>query len=267
MMWNFSNDEWVLFVAAAAISLFGSVRYYGLLISVSWMRRSRLRRGVLALLPVAAIIPTCVILNRGADAQVVGHPDYIILFILGGAAWIFASVQFLGVLGFSVRDDVVERDNPAALAAVSGIVLGVGIVYALSNIGAGPTIWTTILPVIVATILLALMALFIEVIGGAVADAVTIDRDVPTALRLAGAVLGCAIILGRAASGDWISWNQTWVDLVVYGWPAVLVVIAAGIAQRLLRPTAVRPRPGILGLGVIPATCFVTVGILVAFIR
>jgi hypothetical protein len=266
-MWNFGDDEWAFFIAAAAIVVVGSIRYYGPLISVSLQGRSSLRRGILASLPLAAIIPSCVVLNRWADAHVVGHPDYIILFLLGGSAWIFAATRFLGVLGVDVRDDIVERDNPAALVAVSGIVLGVGTVYALSNVGAGPTIWTSILPAFVSTILLTLLAMLIEVTGGAVAEAVTIDRDVPTALRLAGAVLGCAIILGRAAAGDWISWKQTWVDLVEYGWPAVLVAIAAGIAHRLLRPTAVRPQPGIVVFGITPATVFVTVSILVAFIQ
>ena len=84
--------------------------------------------------------------------------------------------------------------------------MGVGIVYAFSNIGMGPTIWTTIFPALAATILLVLMWLLIESIGRGVAEAITIDRDVATAFRLAGAMIGCAIILGRAAAGKWVSW-------------------------------------------------------------
>lgn len=90
-MWNFSEDEWFFFVAAAVVTVFGGVRYYRPLISISLLGRSRLHREVLAFLPLVAMIPTCVVLSAWADPQVVGHLDYSILFLLGGSAWIFSS--------------------------------------------------------------------------------------------------------------------------------------------------------------------------------
>lgn len=218
---------------------------------------------------VSPIGDACPDLRRIATmggSPVVGRLDYTILFMLGGGMWIFVASRFLEVLGISIRDDAIERNNLAALVAVCGILSGVGIVYALSNVGTGATIWTTLLPGFVATIALFLMYMLVEFTGEAVTDAITIDRDVASGLRLGSAVLGCSIILGHAAAGDWASWNQTWRDLADRGWPAVPIAIAAGGLQRMLRPTAHRPQPGILKFGVVPATLVLAAGFLVVVI-
>ena len=266
-MFDFDADEWFFFVAAAAIVVVGCGMYYRPLLTVASLGRSIPRRLVLACLPIVSLVPTYVVLRRWADAQVVGHLDYTMLFMFGGGAWIFVASWSLNVLRLSIRDDVIERDNPAALIAACGILFGVGLVYALSNVGSGPTIWTTILPALAATVLLAAMLLLVEWIGGAVSETVTIDRDVATALRLGGAAIGSAIILGRAAAGDWASWDRTWIDLARHGWPAILVALAAGVVQRALRPTAIRPQPSALVFGIVPATLFLAAGILVVAIR
>jgi uncharacterized membrane protein YjfL (UPF0719 family) len=263
---DFDGDEWLFFLAAAASVVGLIATYYLPLLSISPINRSSLKRIALACLPLVALIPTYVVLQRWADPQVVGHRDYTSLFLLGGGMWIFVASRFLEVLGISIRDDAIERDNPAALIAVWGMLSGVGIVYALSNIGTGATIWTTLIPGFVATVALLLLHLLIELTGGAVADAITIDRDVASGLRLGGAVLGCSIILGRAVAGDWTGWSGTWSDLAMRGWPAVLIAIAAGVLQRMLRPTARRPQPGIFQFGVVPATLVVAAGILVVVI-
>jgi uncharacterized membrane protein YjfL (UPF0719 family) len=263
---DFDGDEWLFFLAAAASTIGLIITYYLPLLSISPMKRSNLQRFALACLPLVALIPTYVVLQRWADPRVVGHLDYTILFMLGGGMWIFVASRFLGVLGISIRDDAIERDNLAALVAVWGILCGVGIIYALSNIGEGATIWTTLVPGFAATFVLLLMFVLIELTGGAVADAITIDRDVASGLRLGGAVLGCSIILGHSAAGDWTSWNRTWSDLATRGWPALVIAIAAGVLQRMLGPTAHRPQPGILKLGVVPATLVVAAGLLVVVI-
>ena len=263
---DFDGDEWLFFLAAAASVVGLIVTYYLPLVSISPIKRSSLQRLALACLPLATLVPTYVVLQRWADPRVVGRLDYTILFMLGGGMWIFVASRFLEVLGISIRDDAIERNNLAALVAVCGILSGVGIVYALSNVGTGATIWTTLLPGFVATIALFLMYMLVEFTGEAVTDAITIDRDVASGLRLGSAVLGCSIILGHAAAGDWASWNQTWRDLADRGWPAVPIAIAAGGLQRMLRPTAHRPQPGILKFGVVPATLVLAAGFLVVVI-
>ncbi len=218
------------------------------------------------MLPPLAAMPTLLILGRWADPQVVGHLDYTILFQIGSVAWILASAGCMQLLGISVRDDALERNNPAALIALGGTMSGAGLIYALSNVGTGPTIWTTIVPALAATILLVLLWLMIEWIGGGVADAITIDRDVATALRLAGATVGCSIVLGSAASGNWIAWDRTWIELIVRSWPACVIAAVAGITQRIKQPTLWDPHPAVLTFGLIPGLAFLIVGILTVFI-
>jgi hypothetical protein len=260
-VWDFGGDEWMFFVLAAIATAVGGYLFYVPLDSVPVMRGSLARRFVLGSLPLVALVPTLIVLVRWADAkQVRGHADYTILFMLGGSAWVLVSCRLTQVLGISIRDDAIERDNPAALVAACGIILGVGLVYAGSNIGAGPSIWTTILPAFVATIALLSMTLLIELSGGSVADDITIDRDVASGLRVAGAVLGCAMILGRAAAGVWVSWEQTWTDFGLHGWPVVILALAAGLLHRKQRPTALRPRPDIVVYGIIPAAIFLVAG-------
>ena len=263
---DFDGDEWFFLIAAAA-GVVGLIKtYYFPLASISFIRKPSRRRLALAFLPLVALVPTFVVLDRWADHRVVGHFDYTVLFMLGGGMWMFVASQFLMVLGISITDDAIERDNPAAFVAVCGILFGVGIVYALSNVGRGATIWATIVPGFAATFALLLIALLIELTGASVADAITIDRDVASGLRLGGAVIGCSVILGRAAAGDWISLKQTLSDLATRGWPVVLIAIVAGAVQWLLRPTARRPQPDMISFGVVPATLFVAAGFLAVVI-
>jgi hypothetical protein len=147
---DLGGDEWLFSFAAAASAIVLIITYYVPLLLISPIKRSSLHRLALACLPLVALIPTYVVLQRWADPRVVGHLDYTILFMLGGGMWIFVASRFLEVLGISIRDDAIERDNLAALVAVWGILSGVGIVYALSNIGTGATIWTTLVPGFVA---------------------------------------------------------------------------------------------------------------------
>ncbi len=149
-----------------------------------------------------------------------------------------------------------------AIIAVCGIVMGAAMVYALCNVGSGPTIWTTIVPALIGTTLLFGALFLAELIGGSVSDSITIDRDFASGTCLAGAVFGCGIVLGRAGAGDWISWPRTWTDFALLGWPAIILSMASGLAHQWLRPTAVDPRPNVLKSGVLPAVLFVIAAVL-----
>lgn len=56
-MWDFSDDEWLAFIAAAAETVIGGLFYYIALSSMSLMGRSRWRRILLAICPPAALAP------------------------------------------------------------------------------------------------------------------------------------------------------------------------------------------------------------------
>ncbi len=196
-MWDFSGDEWAFVIVAGAAVAFLGWQYYRPLVTVAAIRKARLNRAVLSVLPIAALIPTCLVLCRWADPQVVGHLDYTVLFLLGGAACIVAATRVIELLGVSIRDDSLERNNTAATITACGFVFSVGIVYAHSNVGAGPTIWTTIWPALAASVLVVLTSLLVEFVGEDVADAIAIDRDIAAALRFAG-----ALVVAQSFSGE-----------------------------------------------------------------
>jgi hypothetical protein len=261
-VWDFSSDEWAFFLTAMIVTFVVGARYYRPVFSVRSMGGPGRERFIVGCLPIVAIVPTCAIVGRWADREVVGHLDYMTLFVLGAAGWALVASQIVSVFGISVRDDVLERRNPAAMIAVCGIVMGAAMVYALCNIGSGPTIWTTIVPALLGTALLFGALFLAELIGGSISDSITIDRDFASGTRLAGAMFGCGIVLGRAGAGDWISWPRTWTDFALLGWPAIILSVVSGIVQRRLRPTTVNPRPNVLKSGVLPAVLFVVAAVL-----
>jgi hypothetical protein len=211
----------------------------------------------LLLLPPALLALTGLVLGRWADSQVVGHSDYILLFLVGNVAWLVAVWCFMPMLGISIRLDAIDRDNPAAMAAVCGALAGGSIIYALANVGGGPTIWTTIAPALAATVGWVIIWIMMECVAGDLSDAITIGRDTASGLRCGGTLLGCGIILGRAAGGIWISWDQTWADMARFGWPAVVLGLAAALVHRARRPTVAHPTRDVLVDGWLWAIGFV----------
>ncbi|MGD0769173.1 MAG: hypothetical protein ABSB42_13390 [Tepidisphaeraceae bacterium] len=164
-----------------------------------------------------------------------GHADYMTLFMAGGAAWVFGSVVLMRLMGIGMRDDAIERRNAAAAVVAVGAMVGQTCCYAGSNIGSGPTIWTTILPAVIASGTLMVLWTGIE-ITTRVSEVVTIDRHLPSALALGAFLVAAGINLGWAMSGDWDSWQTTMIDFARRGWPAVLLAVAAALAIQIGKP-------------------------------
>lgn len=257
---QFSDDESLFVLFAAMALIVAGFRYYAPLLRLAPLRSSFARRLLLAATPWIALGPTVLVLNRWADPQVVGHLNYILLFTIGGGAAIFITAHLLPWLGFSLFDDAIERNNPAVLIASVGLIIGVGIIYALANVGLGPTIWTTLIPALVVILLLGFSFLLAESVSR-VAEAVAVGRDVATGLRVAAMAVSVSLVLGRAVAGDWSSWGGTWVDLAAHGWPAPLLALLAGFMQRTLKPAPRRPHPSILAFGIIPGVLLLLVAL------
>jgi hypothetical protein len=139
------------------------------------------------------------------------------------------------LMGIGMRDDAIERRNAAAAVVAVGAMVGQTCCYAGSNIGIGPTIWTTILPAVIASGTLMVLWTGIE-ITTRVSEVVTIDRHLPSALALGAFLVAAGINLGWAMSGDWDSWQTTMIDFARRGWPAVLLAVAAALAIQIGKP-------------------------------
>ena len=252
-MFDFSEDEWIFLIAACVGALVGAWRWYLTLMRISSLNANAKSQALLVLAPLASLVILMLVLQTLADpVYVAGHLDYTLLFVAGGALWIFAASEAFPLMGVSALDDAMRRHNPAAAVAVSGGVLGVMLAYAGSNIGNGPTIWTTLLPALVATGVLLALWFILELVGGEF-EAITVDRDVAAGVRLAAFLVCAGAILGRAMAGDWFDWNSTFSEFVVLGWPAALLMPAMIIMNRRYAPTPETPHPDSAKCGITPA--------------
>jgi hypothetical protein len=135
--------------------------------------------------------------------------------------------------------------------------LGVTFCYIGSNIGEGPGFYVVIFCAALATLsflaLWWLLALLTQI-----DYTVTVDRDPAAGLRLGGFLVAAGLILGRAAAGNWISYQAASTDMLVYGLPAaVVLLIVAIVVERFTRPTVERPAPVPLLLGLAPMLFYI----------
>ncbi len=257
-MWDFSGDEVLFLVVAAVVALVTTVRWYYFVGRAKSFRPSPSRL-VLAFLPPTLVIVLITVLQTLADpVWVVGRLDYTLLFTAGGIAWMFVAAAASALMGVSVRDDALERGNVAAAVVVAGVMTGVMLAYAGSNVGNGPTIWTTLAPASVATLVLLAAWALLEGMTDT-AEAITVERDLATGVRV-GAFLACAgAVLGRAMAGDWYDWPGTFTEFARLGWPVGAAVAVMIALHHGLRPTPARPIPSVVACGLVPAAALVAV--------
>jgi hypothetical protein len=151
-----------------------------------------------------------------------------------GLAWIALALSALPWLGLSLRDDVLERRNPAAAWAVAGAAVGTTLLYGLANTGDGPGWWC-----VVVAALLAQAALFL---GWAAMlalsdlhDAITIDRDPGAGLRAGAWFAAAGLVLGRAAAGSWTSFDATVLEFVDVARHFPLLIAAGVMVEIFVR--------------------------------
>src|SRR5262249_45760234 len=149
-MFDFSPDEWLFLALAALVAGVGTWEYWTPIVRPASAHHQRSLRLLMAAWPVAGMALTYVTIQNWGDANVRAHLDYVLLFLVANLAWLHLAGFALGVLGVSPLDDAMDRNNPAAAVASGGGILGAGVIFALSNVGSGPTIWTTLAPASVA---------------------------------------------------------------------------------------------------------------------
>lgn len=254
-----SDDEVFALFAGVAAAAIGVGWWWAPLWTVRRMRGWRWG-GVAVLVALAGLAGLWAVLRNYADKEVREHGDYVLLFIVWGTAWEAWGLGAMSLLGVSWRDNVIERRNGAALAAACGMLVGTMCVYAGSNMGAGPTVWTTFGPALLGTGAL-LLAWWVAEMIGAVAEAVTVERDAASGVRLMGVLVAGGLVIGRALAGNWESAGATVRDLWLMGWPALLLAVAGGILQRALRPR-VGERRDVSLAGWLPAVAMVGAALL-----
>jgi hypothetical protein len=236
-MWDFDADEGLFLVCAGVVSIVLLIPYYWQLCRISALGSRLSLRAWLAVCPPLCLLLIYFVLQNYSDPdQVRGHEDYVTLFMCGGAAWVWIAAAMLPLLGISLRDDALERNNAAATLLALGVMVANTVCYAMANIGRGPTIWTTIVPALMASATLWIGLFAIQLIVG-FSDTIALDRDLPTAVTLVVYLIASSAILGWAAAGDWHDWPSTFSDFGLRASPVIAVTVAAMIAVAKTRPS------------------------------
>lgn len=227
-----SPDEVFALICSMLLALVLWGRWVWLLRVVARFGRLPRARRILEFLPLAGAGLLWLVLKRYASHDVRDDPTYLLFYLVMGAAWVAVAIRFLPLAGLSVRDDVIERDNPAVALAVSGALPAMTLCFAGGNIGDGPGWWVVVFSAALATGgLLGLWAVAARFCHWA--DRLTIDRDAASGVRAAGFFLGVGLILGRAVAGDWESASATVVDFLKVASLAIPLAVVAPVVERM----------------------------------
>lgn len=232
---------------------------------VSWVVRistptmlgcPRFARTPLMLAPAGCAVALYFILRRYASHDVVDSPQYLLFYIMMGAAWVGALRWLFVPLGLSWRDDIVERANGAAMTATIGALFGLTFAFAGGNIGDGPGWWVVVFASGMATAAWFAGWLALELVARP-SEGVTVDRDGDCGLRLGAYLLASGAIAGRGAAGDWVSAGATLRDFMPYAaGMAALTALALGVETMLRGPAGAKFRNLFL-CGIVPAAVYV----------
>jgi hypothetical protein len=173
-------------------------------------------------------VPLCCLLLQ-AVVLVVRNPGNPVDWIAQLSAGFFIFTTWLGLLtwalpwlGISARDDVAERRNRAASWPIAGAQLGLTLCFMSTVVGHGSPaeVWLALLPGILQTLALLTLWAVLESLMH-VSEAITIDRDAGTALRLAGFLVALGLMLGHAYTPPPLA---VWKQIVRFGGPIGLLV-------------------------------------------
>ena len=255
-----SGDEVLVTVLALVV---GPVWWAITLIGLA--RVGPIRPGALAVQALTVTISLCgvailVVLKTLASFDVVGAGEYQFMYGVLGVAWLRLGERFFAFAGLSLRDDLVERRNRAAIPAMVGAFAGLTCCYAGGNIGDGPGWWVVVFSAGLASALLFLAWLLLAQFSP-VMDAITIDRDPAAGVRLGVFLAAGGLLLGRAVAGDWYSVADTLGDAAAVIPALGVMLVVALIVERVAHPTPERPRAPLLSLGLVPAVLYIAVAV------
>ncbi len=224
-----SDDEVMVFLVAGILTMIALWRIALPLLNVKTMRPWWGKMAIIGTFFVSGAILLTVLMKLAAPV-VHGDDGYIALFFTVGIACTFFVLNGMAILGISWRDDALERKNPAAVDVTIGAILGSTFLFAGSNIGEGPTIWTTLGPAALALLVWLLLWALLQSLTR-IAEAVTVERDLSSGLRLSAMLLSNGLILGHAAAGNWVSTDDTIHSFLADGWPVMALTMLTIILQ------------------------------------
>ncbi len=253
-------DEFFLLAVAIVAAIFSLRIWIRRFLNLSKFPSRKSFSTCLAVVLFGCVLSVLLSLHLWADHEVKNSGSYLSLLTALGFGWITIFTARPVWPGFSLDEDVVERRNPAAVAASCGAIIGITFVYAGGSIGEGPSLFNNVFSFGIGSIAFLIAwtaAEFTMRISRLVAE----ERDLGAGIRLAGLLMAIGLVIGRSVAGTWESTNATTRDMLVDGWPCLLLVgLAAGV-EPMFRPRRIVLFPSVTCSGVVPATAFVCLAV------
>lgn len=257
-----SEDEELICVVSTITSVICWVWWYGSLVRTlpPLVSGRKAATRTLAVMPIIAFGLLFTVLALWSASDVRYDIRYMTMYSLMGLAWCGVASFVPTSMGVSFRNDVLNLANHSATWLWCGWILGAMMSFAGANIGNGPGWWVVAFSGILSTGSLTLVYMLLERIGNT-HDAVTIDRDLATGLRMAGVFIGCGAVFGVAVAGDWKSADETVRDFLTRAWPSTGIVLAAIFFNATMKPSPENPRPAVVSCGLIPMLVLALIGL------
>jgi hypothetical protein len=172
-----------------------------------------------------------VVLRKYSAVDVRSDSNELLFYMLFCCFWMFLVQAAFRFSGVSLRDDVVERGNPAAGLVVAGGTIAAACCIGGSNIGNGPGPEAVVFCLVLSSGTLLLFWLILDRVAS-VNDTITIERDRQAGLRLGAWLVATGAILGASVAGDWVSVAATTGDFLRYVWPVAILVLVMSVLER-----------------------------------
>ncbi len=258
-----SGDETMILLVSLGVAALAWYRWYAATrVRVLAVRNTG--RSIFIATPPICLAMLFMVLRLWAANDVRYSGTYLMFYTVAGAAWVGFCALWLGFLGISPRDDVIERQNLAAAFATAGAIAGITFSFAGANIGNGPGWWVVVFSAGLSTGAFFGLWALVERFT-AISDLVTVDRSVDGGLRLGGFLIAIGMILGRAVAGDWVSAEATVRDFVIRAWPVLPLTALAVMIERVQSPDP-NARNGDSLVGLFVASIYVAVSFLYVFV-
>jgi hypothetical protein len=233
-------------------------RYYIYLFSVNPMVSNRFDLTLMKVTPLLCAVGLWWVIWTLGDPFVRGDVFYVFFYWAWGVSWVGLASWFFPLLGFSLRDDGVERRNTAATIALCGAFIGLTAAFAGGNIGEGPGWWVVLICVLYSTGSF-LLAWFVLEFFTQISETITIERNVDAGVRLAALLIMMGILLGRSVSGNWIDMDDFVASFVLRAWFVIPLVIIGIAIEWAARPSVKRPHPAGLIYSLLPTAAYLAV--------
>jgi len=218
-----SGDEILCLFACCYLVIFGWGPWCSWVLNNNDFGRHLAVRAAAIVVPVLAFAGLFAVLRTAAAHDVRDSGLYTFFYLIMGAAWLRVVVVGLGnCMGLVLRDDWIERGNPAAAICGAGLLFGGMAAFAGGNIGDGPGWWVVIFSAALSTGAMFLGLVFLN-LAADVIERITVGRDVSLAVRTGAYLLMAGVIAGRAVAGDWVSAGATVSDFAAAAWPLLAI--------------------------------------------